>query len=82
VVVVVVDAAGVVVVGAHVAVHVAVGGERDAANAALEGPLARMHQHVPVQRTGRAEQLAADAAAERLVVVEVERRGRRRGGRR
>lgn len=78
--VVIVDTASIIVVSAHVAVHVTVGGERDAADATLEGPLARMHQHVSVQRAGRAEQFAANAAAERLVIIEVQRRGRRGGG--
>lgn len=43
-------------------VHVAVGGEGLAAHGALVGPLAAVHQHVSVQRRGRAQALPTDAA--------------------
>lgn len=45
-----------------VPVHVAVGGERLPADGTLVRPLAAVDQHVSVQRRGRAQALAADAA--------------------
>lgn len=64
--------------------HVAVGGEGLSADGALVGPLAAVHQHVAVQRAGRAQGLAADAArvvggAALSVVLQVTTMGRRGG---
>jgi len=47
----------------HMPVHVAVRRERHVAELALERPLARMYQHVPVQRARRAEHFITNAAA-------------------
>lgn len=67
-------------------VHVAVGGEGLAAHGALVGPLPAVHQHVAVQRRGRAQALPTDAAGvvggARVRVVLQERsrvKGRARG---
>lgn len=49
-------------VRSHVAMHVAVGGESHRADSTLERTLAAVDEHVTVERAGRAERLAADAA--------------------
>lgn len=48
---------------AHMSIHVAVRRERHVAIFALERSLARVHQHVSIQRARRAEHLVANAAA-------------------
>jgi len=56
---------------AHMSIHVAVRRERHVAIFALERSLARVHQHVSVQRARRAEHLVANAAAVILLAAAV-----------
>ncbi len=45
-----------------VPMHVAIGGKSLSAQVATKRPLARMHQHVPIQRRKRRKHLAAQTA--------------------
>lgn len=47
--------------------HVSVCGERHAADAALEGPLAGVNQHVTIQRTRAAQLFGTDATSVRMI---------------
>lgn len=62
--------------GPQVSVHVAVCGEGHLTVLALEGSLARVHQHVAVKGARRAEDFVANAAAELVLAAAVGATGR------